>query len=80
MKTSEYLYGLKSLKGALEGVEYIEALESKIQLSEILIRKLLSVHYMERDSQRVNDCLRAQSHNRELIREVVGKSEHKEID
>ena len=70
MKACEYYYGVKSLKGALEGELYEDALKLKIQLSEILIKRLLKVDMMERDSTRVNACINSQKFNRELLDEL----------
>ena len=71
MKNTEYLYGRKSLKG-LANMPYKEALEVKINLAESLINSLLKVHYMERDSERINDCKKAIKFNEELIKEMEG--------
>jgi len=69
MKNAEYLYGRKSLKG-LANMSYKEALETKISLAESLVNTLLQVHYMDRDSGRINDCKRAIGFNETLIKEI----------
>jgi len=78
MKTSIYLYG-EDLE-FLKDMGYVEALEAKIHLAEELVRVLLKVDMFHRDGIRINDCLKAQSHNRSLIDEVNGKSSHKRIE
>ena len=70
MKPCEYLYGVKSLKSALKDALYADALKMKIQLSDILVRRLLKVPMMERDGVRVNDSLSSQRFNRKLLAEL----------
>jgi hypothetical protein len=69
MKDCYYLYGsdLKELKE----MKYIDALKRKIELAENLIENLLKVDYMERDTQRINDSLKAIDFNKNLIKEVT---------
>jgi len=67
---TEYLYGLKvdSQKWATMG--YKEVLELKIDLAYERITKLNKVHYMDRDFLNVNDCARAMSFCRNLLKEI----------
>jgi len=69
MKDCYYLYdsNLKELKD----MKYIDALKYKIELADKLISKLLKVDYMNRDSQRINDCIKAIDFNQKLIDETI---------
>jgi len=69
MKDCYYLYNsdLKELKD----MKYIDALKHKIELADKLISKLLKVDYMTRDSQRINDCIKAINFNQKLIDETI---------
>jgi len=69
-KPSEYFYGVASLKDNLENEGYENALKIKIQLSEILLGNLLDINYLKRDFERINDIIKCQNFNRDLINEI----------
>ncbi len=66
---TKYLYGRDNLRG-FSKLPYKEVLESKISLTNLLIEELLKEHYLERDSQRINDCISAIKFNEELLKEI----------
>ena len=68
MTKGEYLYG-KKIKG-LSGMRNEEAYNLKIELSEKLVSKLLSVHYSRRDGSRISATLASQKFNKELLDEM----------
>ena len=72
MKRAEYLYGLTDMSH-LKDMGYVKTLEHKIEMSKILIAILQKVHYMKKDSTRINKSLDSQSFNQMLIDEVQGK-------
>jgi hypothetical protein len=70
-KTKDCYYLYDSDLKELKDMKYIDALEYKIKLADKLISKLLEVHYMERDMQRINDCKKAIDFNQKLIDETI---------
>jgi len=68
MKDTQYLYD-DNLSGLVD-LSYTHALKYKIGLCVRLIRILQDVHYMERDTARVNAVISAQKFNDVLLREV----------
>lgn len=69
--TARYLYDSKLVE--LNDMKYREALEHKIELSQILMVKLYNVHFMFRDNTRISKTINSQKHNRNLIDELPKK-------
>jgi len=74
MKDTQYLYD-DNLSG-LADLSYTHALKYKIGLCDRLVRNLQEVHYMQRDSARVNAVLAARKFNDTLLREVEIHKKH----
>jgi len=73
MDKVEYLYGLKPevIKVRWSAVAYLSVLADKVNLTEILIGKLLDEPYSTRDMGRVNAAMEAQEKANLEIREVL---------
>jgi len=69
MKTTKYLYGCDA-KDFMH-LPYAEALRYKIDKAKELLDSLLEINFMERDTHRVNDILKAIKFNEKLLEELT---------
>lgn len=67
MTKQVYLYGIK-IEG-LDTMLYKDVLDLKLELSEILVRRLLKPRYAYRDDARLKDTLDSQKFNQMLLDE-----------
>jgi hypothetical protein len=69
MTKTQYLYGT-AVDTSKWNTTYVDVLHLKIALANERIRVLNQVHYMERDSVNITECLRAIKFNENLLGEL----------
>ena len=67
---TEYLYGIGVDTSTWADMTYREALEHKIVLAYNRITELNKVHYMSKDSDNINECVKAMGFNEKLLKEL----------
>lgn len=69
--TCHYLYGVAPIyMTELADLPYKQALLTKVNLGKQLMSELMSLHFMQQDTQRINKVANAIKFNKELIAEL----------